>query len=247
MIIELLFSCSSSNRQENGGATTLVDIKTLDTTIYFSGSWLSENYFNSIREFKSPKKAQDGSEFIVIPNRTLKPTMIIANFHEGGPSLTILKNGDKYQIWETQDDSVVQLMNDIQIISETKIKIGNQNFIKINSLTIKDDFKILEEILFKGRYTNADGKNIDFQNNGELSGLDKFHYYLPQNDYFDAGSQVDQVGLGMSDKNIEWYGFKFNIDTLEIYKLNCVTLDSTDKRCVVVENGDLTYKLWKKK
>lgn len=242
----LLLSCSSSDKQENDKTVTSVDIKTFDTTIYFAGTWLSEDYFNSINKFKSPKLAQDGSSFISIPDRTLKKTMMIANFHEGGPSLTILKNQDKYQIWEMQDDSIVGLTGDIEVISDTKIKINDKNFIKINPFTSDDYFKILEEILFKGVYTDSNGKNIEFKNNGEIVGLDKFHYYRPLDDYFDSGSQVDQISLSTIEKEYNWFGFKFNNDTLEIYKLNCLQMDSVNNDCVIVENGELKYKLWRK-
>lgn len=255
LTIGLLFSCSSTERQESSNRTTSVDFKKLDTLISFGGYWLGEDYFNSIREFKSPKKAQDGSEFLFIPDRTLKQTMMIYNFHEGNPQLTILKNGPKYQIWTLQNDSISEAFdvlqefssNEIQVFSPTKIKIGNKNFVKINPFPTKDNFKILEEILFKGQYTNAEGKNIEFKNNGELIGLDSFHYYSPNNDYFDEGEQVDQISLVKSEKDLDWFGFKFKNDTLELYKLKCITYDSTSHGCGEVEFGQLTYKLWKKK
>ena len=241
-----LFSCSSSDKQDKDKTRTSVDIKTFDTTIYFTGTWLSENYFNSINKLKSPKLAQDESSYIFIPDRTLKETMMISNFHEGGPSLTILKNKERYQIWEIQEDSIVGLTGEIEIISDTKIKIKDKIFIKINSFSSNDYFKILEEILFKGVYTDSNGKNIEFKNNGEIVGLDKFHYYRPLGDYFASGSQVDQISLSTIEKEYNWFGFKFNNDTLEIYKLNCLQIDSVNNDCVIVENGEMKYKLWRK-
>jgi len=246
LTIGLLFSCSSNDREKNSNASSPVDIKTLDTTISIAGYWLSENYFNSINEFKSPKKAQDGSHYINIPDRTLKQTIMIDNFHEGGPFLTILKNQDKYEIWEVQNDSITEQENIIETITPSKIKIGDENFVKINPDTAQSGEMILEEILFKGQYLTTDGRRVEFKKNGQLSGLDNFNYYSPIIDYYDTGLQVDQVGLGKSEKDLDWFGFKFNKDTLELYKLKCLTYDSTDNRCVEVDYGELTYKLWRK-
>jgi hypothetical protein len=256
IITILLFSCSSTNNQENNiTATAPVDFKKLDTLIPFSGYWLSEEYFNNIKKYKSPKKAQDNSEFIFIPNRTLKPAMLVMDFHEGDPELTILKNGTKYQMWALHDDGISESSNelsifnsnDIQIISPTKIKIGDKSFVKINGITTNENrFKILEEILFQGQYTNASGNSIEFKNNGEVIGLDSFHYYQPNEDYYDEGMQVDQVSLGKAEKDLDWFGFKFKNDTLELYKLKCNAFDSTSHNCGEVELGQLIYKLWRK-
>lgn len=242
----LLFSCSFNNGQKDDITSHSKDFKTLDTTISFSGYWLSEDYYNSIREFKSPKKAQDGSQFIVIPDRTLKQTIMIYNFHEGGSFLKILKNASDYEVWEVYDDSLTQKLYNLEVISATKIKLENKTFIKINPFKNPDTHQILEEILFKGIYTNSDGKTIEFKQDGQLVGLDNFNFYKPEIDYFDVSSQVDQVGFGNSQKDLDWYGFKFNKDTLELYKLDCLTFDSTMNSCVEVDFGQLTYKLWRK-
>lgn len=246
-IFGLLFSCTSNDRKQDGSKNLTDDqFKSLDTVVSFSGYWLSEDYFNSIRQFKSPKKAQDGSQFIFIPDRTLQQTIMIYNFHEGGTFLKILKHVDGYEIWEAQDDSLTQRLYSVEIVSATKIKLGDKTFVKINSQKNKDTYQILEKILFEGQYTNSNGKTIEFKPNGQVIGLDNFRYYDPIIDYFDAGMQVDQVGLGNSQSDLDWYGFKFNRDTLELYKLNCLTFDSTDNRCVEVDYGQLSYKLWRK-
>ncbi|MEO8146081.1 MAG: hypothetical protein ABI723_00525 [Bacteroidia bacterium] len=247
LTLGFLFSCSFKNSQKNGNVTTSVDFKSLDTTVSFAGYWLSEEYFKSITEFKSPKKAQDGCQFIVIPDKTLKQTIMIYNFHEGGPFLKILKNKYSYEMWEMQDDSLNSRLSEIQIVSPTKIKIGDRNFVKINSIERDDNYLVLEEILFKGHYITAEGKNIEFKNNGQVEGLGIFYYYNPIVDYFDEGMQVDQVRFGKSKEDNEYFGFTFNTDTLEIYKLKCLVFDSTSGNCAEVEFGQLIYKLWRKK
>ena len=246
LTIAMIISLSSTCRQQKSVPTTSIDFKTYDTTLSFSGYWLTEKYIKDIRKNKSPKLAQDGSEYIYIPDRTLKKTMMIYNFHEGGEFLTVLKNETSYVI---------------EIISPREIKIGDKNFVKIHPIIGKDIFSvsrenqplILEEILFKGNYITADGKNVEFKNDGNLISLDNYHYYVPVDDYYDEGMQVDQIGLTHSDndsikwKDLEWFGFKFNEDTLALYKLNCVAFDSTSQNCGIVEYGDLIYKLFRKR
>lgn len=245
MTIGHLFSCSLTDKKT--AETSLAHFKTKDTIISFTGYWLCKEYSESIHDFKSPKKAQDNSMFIFIPDRTLKQTMMITNFHEGGPVLTVLKNRDHYELWETQEDSLTQQIDKIELIDPMNLKIGNRFYVKINPIQNDNNAKILEEILFKGTYSNATGTTIEFKNTGQVIGLDNFTLYEPVIDYIDAGMQVDQIGLGNDKTEIEYYGFKFHKDTLKLYKLNCLTYDSTENRCVDVAFGLQTHQLWKKK
>ncbi|MDQ3109190.1 MAG: hypothetical protein M3R17_04785 [Bacteroidota bacterium] len=250
LAIGLLSSCSSNEPKETTDSvnTGTTDIKKNDTLLPFSGYWVNEEYYNSINKFKSPRKAQDNGEFIFIPERALKPTMMITGFHEGGPYLAVVKGADDFQLWEMQDDSLTGKLNNITIVAENKIKIGNTSFIKINPEA--DDEQgalVLEEILFKGIYTNAEGEIIEFKNNGEISGLADYQTYKPVIDYIGPGMQVDQVGFSRQGKEPEMFGFKFSNDTLNIYKLNCTTRDAASKECAEVEFGKLAYQLWRKK
>ncbi len=245
LTIGVLFSCSSNDNKT--GQPSASNFKTKDTIISFTGDWICKDYFESINNYKSPRKAQDNSEYIYIPDKTLKQTMMISNFHEGGSVLTILKNTDQFELWELVEDSLTQLIDKIEIVDNKNIKIGTRTFVKFNPIKTDNGPLILEEILLKGIYTNSNGATIAFKNNGQISGLESYKVYEPIIDYFDAAMQVDQIGLGRNRDNLEYFGFKFNKDTLELYKLNCLTFDSTDNMCLEVDLGQLTHKLWKKK
>lgn len=212
-----------------------------------SGSWLSEACFNSIIESKSPRKSQDGSHYIVIPGKTLQQTTMIYNFHEGGASLVILKNNEHYEFWWMQDDRFAQKVYEVKIISQSKICIGDKVFVKISSSTDTDNYKVLEDILFKGIYTDTDKNRIEFTGNGQIIGLDDFHFYDPIVDYYDEGMQVDQILLGNSKNDRDYFGFKFQGDTLELYMLNCVEHGNDSNDCEIVEYGQLIHKLWRQK
>lgn len=242
--IGVFVTCSSTFK--NTERTSDPNFKAKDVPISFTGYWLCKDYFESINSFKSPKKAQVNSAFIYVPDRTLKPTMMIANFHEGGPTLTILSHADQYELWEVEEGILTQRIDKIEIIDKTNIKIGNRLFVKISPLMSNYGARILEEILFKGIYTNASGATIEFKNDGQVVGLENFNSYEPQIDYSDAGMQVDQIGLGKNNTDFDYFGFKFHKDTLELFKLHCLTFDTADNRCVEVELGQQTHKLWKK-
>ena len=247
MTIGFLFSCSSVDRRKNGLKSSTEDFKKLDTIVSISGCWLSEDYFNSINEFKSPLKSQDGSLYIIIPDRTLKKTTMIFNFHEGGTSLEILKNNDHYEIWEIQEDSLTQRVYKVKIISPTKISLDDKYFVKISSSTDTDNHRILEEVLFKGIYRDVNNNRVEFEDNGEIIGLNNFNFYVPVIDYYDEGMQVDQIRLGSTKNDLDYYGFKFIGDTLELYKLHCLEFDSTSNNCGVVEYGQIIHKIWRQK
>ena len=70
-------------------------------------------------------------------------------------------------------------------------------------------------------------------------------YYKPLIDYFDAGLQIDQVGFGETAEKMEYFGFKFKRNKLELYKLKCDAYDEVDNRCVEVSYGIKSYDLQK--
>jgi hypothetical protein len=259
LIIGLLTAGISGCRILNNTSTSEVDIKEKKSRIPIAGCWVSENYFNSIKYFKSPKKAQGNSLLIIIPQWTNEKATIMYDFHDDFDYFTIVENQNMYEIWEKHVNLKTNLYSIIEVISSTKIKIGEFVLIKINPIIVKDYFHqglkseilIQEELLFKGNYLTSEGKEVEFKNNGQLKGLDGFYFYAPNNDYYDEGMQVDKMILVKSKKDFGWkdlefYGFKFNTDTLEIYKLNCIVYDSTSQNCAEVEFGELKYRLERK-
>jgi hypothetical protein len=246
-----------------GQTSTIGNFKTLDTAVSFAGYWLNESYYNNIKEFGSPRKAErvGNCKFVIIPERTLMKTIMICDFHEETYFTKILKNRSNYELWGINEDGLAQRKATVQFISQNKIKIGNENYIKISPSNIKDNmfhssienqYLILEQILFKGQYITADGKKVEFKSNGQVMGLDNFHFYSPIAIYFnDEGLQVDQVIFSKSEKgfewnDLEWLPFKFKKDTLELYKPKCLDFDSTNQRCARVDFGKLIYKMWRK-
>ena len=248
----LVTSCSKPEQQGDSDATTAPDFKTASVALPFAGYWLSESYFNDIKAHQSPQKSQEGSEdvFVVMPDSTLQSTMMVWNFHEGSEEITVLKKDDTYQLYEVVADSLTRPLKDIKIISPTKIEIGNKAFVKISPYAKpneKNNPLILEEILFKGKYSLADGKEVEFKNNGEITGLQNYRYYQPAIDYIGPGLQIDQVSLSSTEDQKEWMAFKFRGDTLRIYQIKCVEFDKSNNECGLADFGPLKHILVRKK
>ena len=255
-LLFLLTSCSSNMETKSQANSMPENYKYLDTLVSFSGSWVSENYYNILKNFKSPKLAQEASSsFIVIPHKTLQKTFMVYNFHEGGELLKVIKRDSEYELWEYSDetDSPTKRIFSIEIISDNKIRIDTTVYEKISNVDSYGNDLIIEEILFKGVYRSSNGSKIEFTGDGKITGMDDFNSYEPMIDYIDEGMDVDQVYLRKISKKsdrIEYkfsdrFGFKFSGDTLDLFKLNCVEYDRTSNNCGIVEFGERIDRLIK--
>ena len=246
-------SCNSNSKpiaettETTDSAEAEVNFKSVSAPVPYSGSWISRDYLQNIRKDQSPRKAQETSEevFITLPDNTLKPATMVYNFHEAMDNLVLVNRKGSFELWEKQNDSLTNAKYTIEKIADDTLKIGGKTFVKINPDVSGDQPRILESILFTGKYTNKKGEPVEFKPNGEVSGLGKYHYYLPVIDYFDAGLQVDQVGLGITREKMDYFSFKFHKDQFDIYTLKCKEVDPVDKRCVDVTFGTKVYELQK--
>lgn len=232
--VSLLLLCCTSKDQDSAETAP-------QTAIEISGQWISEEYFESIKNTKSPKKVQTGSEYMSIPEHSGEPITILINFHERIDSLVILRRSNTYEIWQVERNTITHRVRRIKILANDKISVDGKNFYKIDPVRKNGTPLVLEELLFQGRYISKNGTIVEFTKERNVSGLDDVEYYEPMVDYFDAGRQIDQVGLRRAGKEIEWFGFRFNGDTLNIYSLNCITYDSAEKRCLEVAYGALAF------
>ena len=246
LVISIIGSCGRDAKPV-GEKVKEADFKSLVTPVPFAGDWISERYYNDLMEHHSPRKAQEGSEdcFIHIPGQTLTPTFMVYNFHEGGAELVPVYQMGTYQLWEKQGDTLYRSAYSLESLAENKLKIGDKTFVKITAPVSGERNLILEGLLFAGLYTAENGAKVEFKSNGEVSGLGAYKYFDPLIDYFDAGLQVDQVGLGETREQMEYFAFKFQKDKLELYTLKCKTYDEAEQRCVEVDFGKRVHVLKK--
>lgn len=227
--------------------TTSANATPTGVSIPYSGSWVNEVYYNAILEKKSPRQAQPLAVecFIHIPPTTAEQMRMGYSWHEIGPELRYAKQDGHEVLWEVQGDSVTKIAFQLKQIDETHLQINDQRFVKANVVHIQNLPLVLEEILFKGVYTTADGKKVEFKNTGEVTGLDAYTKYHVRADYMDAGLQIDQVGLKGTSGPPVYLGFKFKGNKLELYEIKCKTFENAENRCVDVGFGKLKYSLTK--
>ena len=243
----ILASCNQSTKPETEKAEAAINFKTTTSPSPYAGNWISEPYLQSILKDQSPRKAQEGSEevFIRLPETTQKTATMIYNFHEAVGDLVLLDHNGAFELWEKQNDTLHKAVYTITKIADDTIRIGEKRFVKINAERTGDQSRILESILFAGEYTDKKGGKVEFKTNGEVTGIAGYQFYQPLLDYFDAGLQVDQVGLGKTQDKMEYFGFKFQKDKLDLYKLKCKEADPVDNRCLDVAFGAKAYELKK--
>jgi hypothetical protein len=146
-----------------------------------------------------------------------------------------------------EDSAKTRKMGLVETVSPEKIRVGQEYFIKLKHADSNQyDFGVVEELLFAGSYRTREGTTVRFTPEGRVLGLDTVNYYIPFSDYIGPGLDVDEIEMGSDPKNPTTFGFRFQNDTLSIYKLNCLEgYDSTDHSCVVVDFGELKWKLLK--
>lgn len=242
----ILFGCQNS---DTGNSLPASDTSSkiqpeqakTDARIPYSGLWVNEQYVNAVKASRSPVNIEIPLQScVVIPGRTLQSFHFIAGFHEGSEELVIVQNGNSYEIWN-QDQTVKK--DSIQSISPDKIRIGKDEFIKIRELETNEahQYKILEILLFKGSYSDEQGNSVEFDTDGQVTGLPGYSQYAAPVDYGEGSADVNIITL--NDKE---FGFKFISDQLLIYEIKCLEYDSEGKTCTKAGYGKLFKTLTKK-
>jgi hypothetical protein len=239
VLIILGLSCPGNCQYKS--TNKAIDFTVFDTAVYFSGYYVRESYIKLLKQNKSPRQSQDSAGCIIIPDSTLKLTAL-ANFHQGGNTLAVVKRGNRYQLISYDPDMPANISKiysnyaiDLEVISSSKLKIGNDYYDKI-----RDWNNIAGEILFNGKYQSKTGSTIEFSTDNEIHGLDNYKFYTVMIDYIDEARNIDQIALGTNENDSKYFAFKFKNDTLLIYDLKYLNPGTVDF-------GNLKYKLVKKK
>ncbi len=252
LLICLLYSCND-NKSAKAEATIAsvqnlqsANFRKLDTVLYFSGLWVNEEYVASIKKTRSPVNAElPDNSCILIPQRTLQSTAMIYGFHEGGEEWVVIKNGNSY---EFRDKQLINNRGVIKIIPGNKLVFNGNTFLKVRDISREEiQYYILEEILLKGKYVSEDGSIVEFTADGDVKGISSILKYSVMLDFTEVGMQIDQIMLGRDLTHQDNYGFRFNGDTLSIYKLKCTEMDTSNNKCLVADFGERYLRLIKMK
>jgi hypothetical protein len=227
-------------------AVPVSDFKKLDTTLYFAGLWVNEQYVENVKHTRSPSTVEVPEyACIIIPAKTRKETSIIFGFHEG-QEVVVLKNGSKYEIW---DQPVLNRLQEIEILSQNKMKLGYDTFVKLKEGDVsaeKNPYNIVDILLFAGSYRDDKGALVEFSRNGKVTGIPGITEYEARLDYAMSEAVTDQVSLGAGAETMTEYAFRFDKNRLTISHMKCKTMGQ-DSICMEYTIGDRYLTLTREK
>ncbi|MCG2613752.1 hypothetical protein LZZ85_05650 [Terrimonas sp. NA20] len=253
LVCIVLFACNNESPtasvQDSLSPATAVqtkDFKKLDTALYFAGLWVNEQYVNDVTHTRRPGNVEvPENACIIMPVKTLKETSLILGFHEG-QEVVILKNGNKYEIW---DKPVLNKLQDIELISETRLKLGFDTFIKLKSGDLsaeKNPYNIVDILLFAGKYRDEHGATVEFSTDGKVKGIPGINAYEAWLDYATSEAVTDQMSMGATPETMKDYAFRFDKDRLMIFHLKCRSMGQ-DSICMEYAIGDRYLTLTREK
>ncbi|MET0462806.1 MAG: hypothetical protein ABW007_06620 [Chitinophagaceae bacterium] len=200
------------------------DVKKLDTALYFAGLWVNEQYVNDVKHTRRPSNVEvPENACIIMPVKTLKETSLILGFHEG-QEVVILKNGSRYEIW---DKPVLNKLQDIELLSDTRLKLGFDTFVKLKSGDLsaeKNPYNIVDLLLFAGRYKDEHGATVEFSADGRVKGIPGINVYEAWLDYATSEAVTDQMSMGATGETMKDYAFRFDKNRLIISHMKCKTM-----------------------
>jgi hypothetical protein len=253
LILSIFIACnnesptaSASDSLSSAPAAISSDFKKLDTALYFAGLWVNEQYVNDVIHTRRPSEVEVPEiACIIMPARTLKQTSLILGFHEG-QEVVVLKNEKNYEIW---DQPVQNRLQEIELISDTKLKLGYDTFVKLKSGDIsaeKNPYNIVDILLFAGKYRDDQGKVVEFTTDGKIKGIPGINVYEAWLDYATSEAVTDQLSMGASLETMKDYAFRFDNNKLTIFSMKCKEMGQ-DSSCVEYAVGDRFLTLTREK
>jgi hypothetical protein len=206
------------------------------------GNWVNEQYWDTLRITKSPKRAQKVSAIPIInikKDTFLKPIHVVLSFQEGDEWL--LDRDSSGLVFNNAYD-VKQKLH-AKLLSSQKMRLGKQVFIRYADIVNEEaqNYCIVEKTLFAGRY-DWNGRLVEFGKDGGIKGMEHagVEFYNPVVDYYNNEIEADQLWLGKKKKSNK-YGFEFKGKKLYIYTLVCPNGESYCADDVIL--GDLVFEL----
>ncbi len=249
LIFLVMFMCTDGNTgkalEKENGADALPDM----AVNAFVGAWLNQTYLDKIKETRSAKASQEFSSLCIVDVFEKGGSHYFAatwNFHEGGDVQELVLLSDTKAVsksaneWGHDYDLVLKPDNTLEVAFGSE----KHTYLKFGKGTPYADFpEAILEALFAGTYTLGGG-TLTLNKDGTANGWENVVRYAVNIDYFDAGMQFDKIFLTFKgDKQPKAFGFVFEGDVLELFRLECKTSDGG--LCVEYERGETVYRLSK--
>lgn len=247
-IIVFIFSISlfvtgcTSRTEETNEQTTpeIEEVKTesqsIDLPEQYIGFWISEAYFNALKQTKSTKKAGDMEvdDFYKISGDN---TIVKMNIHEGGASNIIRMTSEvDGQIFNPDATKAYAKVT----FKEGYMFVGTKKYIytKNNENGFR---KLVNSAFISGEYRLGDTKVV-FKNDGTITGLGKAISYQLNLDYNDEGMEYDKIYIQYKNEpKVSTYLYSVHGDTLIISAIDCLVPEGD--YCTEVAVGKTVYQL----
>ena len=232
----------------------------------FSGDWVVVSYMDSIKLSKSPYKSQNELPGIVELNIRIEAPVSdsaiigVVNIHEG-TNLTLyfrqgtlqtslplnLKDYEKPKDYFElgygleNNDTVLLLYH----FDQTGVRVSETKYSKVTNHKEEAFQYQLNKTLFSGSYERIDSLEasgeIGLTNDGVISGLSSWDRYFVIADFVTANdSATDEICFQIQTKNQICFGYRFNGDTLRLFK------KIEDENGEFKKPGDLEYVMVRK-
>ncbi|MBO9657291.1 MAG: hypothetical protein J7527_00545, partial [Chitinophagaceae bacterium] len=142
-----------------------------------------------------------------------------------------------YEIW---DKTIENKLQDIEILSDAKLKLGYDTFVKLKSGDLskeKNPYNIVDILLFAGKYRDEHGTAVEFSADGKVKGIPGINVYEAWLDYATSEAMTDQLSMGASIEKMKDYAFRFDNDKLTIFHIKCKSMGQ-DSICMEYTVGN---------
>ena len=232
--------CSSDETiivQTNAEAKTVEVIK-LSRDKY--GFWVSKKYLTNLEKTKSTKKAQEmGADMISIDGS--QEIMMMTIHEDGAQNIIIMQTESIGQVYSSDS---TKKYDEIRF-EGNELSVGNEQYIHASSLHARSSNDLINSTFIANNY-DYNGKEVVFDKEGSIKGMDGIISYSLNLDYIDAGMQFDKIFLKYEGEDERrTFLYEFVSDTLFIYELDCIVQSEDSDYCLDVNKGPLKFKLVK--
>lgn len=249
----LLFSCTNQNTtNEENNSDEIKTTKQFEFPADFLGAYICYEYLKELENHGSTKKAQEKAIMSTAGLYSEDGNIILSNtwnFHEGGGAdyVKMVSESKAIVIGELSKDTIYSIVFSRKgeiIIKDEKASYRLTQF--STDYKNRDHSKIVNEHILPNDLL-LNGNVVKFKPNGEITGLDSIISYSFNEDYFDAGMQVDMIYLSYVDNRPEeTFGYSLTDSTFIISKLSCLEKDEEYDYCLVRELGEPYLKFKRK-
>lgn len=258
----LMTACQTNNSQ--------ADIQATDSMQVFksiiNGIWYEPTYITDIQKTKSPYKSQnelasmveldidisqiqgdsilevgapsihEGTSFMVFFRPGLTPTSLPTSIQDYDNQTNFYELG--YEI--SNGDTSLNILH----YDKNKMLFGKSKYLRVPKNSEGGLQYMVNKTLFAGSYTTVDSigqkLNLQFSNDGHLTGLPNFKKYYVLTDFV-AGPEnnLDEVCFDIQTPNQKCYAYEIKGDTINLYEAK-----ENDEH-ITLELGQLKFKLVK--